>query len=54
MTLTIAGDNFVGFCLKCGHILGLDGKCKIDHKIKGKRKKRFSGKSKSEHAFGKY
>jgi len=47
--------EFNGFCPLCGLPLLADGKCRRYHKIKKAPKRpRYSGKSKSEHAFGEY
>jgi len=53
MNLVIAEKRPVEFCKVCGSLLFF-GVCKRLHKEKGARRGRFSGKSKSINAFGKY
>jgi len=48
------GKPFLGYCHICGRPLLLDGGCAVYHKVKNQKRKKFSGKSKSEHAGGFY
>ena len=57
MTKTNFGQDktFERFCPVCGMaIYEGDGGCPKLHKIRPPKIKKYSGKSKSEHAFGKY
>ena len=54
--IEIAGNKeFKDFCLVCGlPIYEGDKGCKRYHKIKNPKRKRYSGKSKSENRFNNY
>lgn len=52
--IKFGSDNFKGFCPDCGLPLGLDSKCKRNHKTHPPKGKRFSGKSESDNAFNDY
>lgn len=54
MNLIIGQRPETEFCPTCGLPLLLNGGCKKYHGVKNKKRGRFSGRSKSEHAFGEY